>query len=212
MLGAGYTFKAVKGERTSTSGRAWLISVGFIALVANAGDEPVKPLLFALGCVGLIAALVLFEWARRTVRGQFFSWIFSSDTPAFLCTAGPYAYVRNPFYTSYLLTMASTLVMVPSLFRLLVLGGLVIYFEGRRVTKSASSRAARSLSEYARYGSGRAASFRSSARCDNAMTPRPRLTTSVFDQEALSVRRQIERVIRAVRMLQLEERFVVLSP
>ena len=40
------------------------------------------------------------------------------DTPAFLCS-----------YTSYLLTMASTLVMVPSLSRLLVFGELVIYFE-----------------------------------------------------------------------------------
>ena len=109
VLGAGYTFRAVTGERISTSGRAWLISVGFVALVANAGDELVNPLLLALGCVGLIAALALFEWARRTVRGQFFSWIFSSDTPAFLCTSGPYAYARNPFYTSYLLTMASTL-------------------------------------------------------------------------------------------------------
>ena len=151
VLGAGYTFRAVKGERISTSGRAWLISVGFIALVANAGDGQVKPLLFALGCAGLIAALVLFEWARRTVRGQFFSWIFSSDTPDFLCTSGPYAYVRNPFYTSYLLTMASTLVMVPTLFRLLVLGGLVIYFDVAARHEERKFAGSALAEEYARY-------------------------------------------------------------
>ena len=151
VLGAGYTFRAVKGERASTSGRAWLISVGFIALVANVGDAPVNPLLFALGCACLIAAFVLFEWARRTVRGQFFSWIFSSDTPAFLCSSGPYAYVRNPFYTSYLLTMASPLVMVPSLFRLLVLGGLGIYFEVAARHEERKFARSTLAEEYARY-------------------------------------------------------------
>lgn len=128
VLAAGQTFKPVKGDRVASSARAWLMTVGFIALVANMGDELVSPLLFTLACAGLIAALVLFEWARRTVRGQFFSWIFSSDTPGFLLTTGPYAYVRNPFYTSYLLTMGSIAVMLPSVFRALVFGGLVVYF------------------------------------------------------------------------------------
>ncbi len=143
VLGAGYTFRAVIGERISTSGRAWLISVGFVALVANAGDELVNPLLFALGCVGLIAALALFEWARRTVRGRFFSWIFSTDTPTFLCTSGPFAYVRNPFYTSYLLTMAATVILQPRVFRVAVFLGMVVYFtaaawhEERKFARSA---------------------------------------------------------------------------
>jgi protein-S-isoprenylcysteine O-methyltransferase Ste14 len=150
-LGAGYTFRAVKGERISISGRAWPISVGFVALVVNAGDELVNPPLFALGCASLIAALALFEWARRTVRGQFFSWIFSSDIPDFLCTSGPYAYMRNPFYTSYLLTMASTLVMVPSLFRLFVFGGLVIYFDVAARHEERKFAGSALAEEYARY-------------------------------------------------------------
>ena len=32
VLGAGYTFRAVKRERASTSGRAWLISVALSRL------------------------------------------------------------------------------------------------------------------------------------------------------------------------------------
>src|SRR5678809_501453 len=90
VLGAGFTFRPVQGQRAA--GLAWLITLGFVALVANAGTEPVDSVLLAVAGVVLIAALVLFEWARRTVAGQFFSWIFSPDTPAFLCTSGPYAY------------------------------------------------------------------------------------------------------------------------
>lgn len=149
VLGAGATFKAV--ERGRSYGLAWLITLGFVALVANAGSQLVNPVLLAVAGVVLIAALVLFEWARRTVRGQFFSWIFSADTPMFLCTTGPYAYIRNPFYTSYLLTMASAVVIVPTILRVLVLGGLVIYFvwaarfEERKFERSELS------AEYARY-------------------------------------------------------------
>lgn len=149
VLGAGFTFRPVRGQRAS--GLAWLITLGFVALVANAGTEPVHPVLLAVAGVGLIAALVLFEWARRSVRGQFFSWIFSSDTPGFLCTSGPFAYVRNPFYTSYLLTMASTVVMVPSVFRALVFGGLVIYFSRAAFHEERKFLRSELAEEYARY-------------------------------------------------------------
>ena len=149
VLGAGFTFRPVRGQRAS--GLAWLITLGFIALVANAGAEPVNPVLLAVAGVGLIAAFALFEWARRTVRGQFFSWIFSPDTPAFLCTAGPYAYIRNPFYTSYLLTLASIVVMVPTVFRVIVYGALVFYF--LRAALHEENKFARSAlaDEYVRY-------------------------------------------------------------
>ena len=69
----------------------------------------------------------------------------------FLCTAGPYAYVRNPFYTSYLLTMASTVAIVPTALRALVWSGMVIYFlraalyEEKKFARSALA------AEYARY-------------------------------------------------------------
>ena len=151
VLGAGYTFRAVKGEDLHLGA-----CVADLSRLHRAGRQRGRragesPSFFGLGCAGLIAALALFEWARRTVRCQFFSWIFSSDTPAFLCTSGPYAYVRNPFYTSYLLTMASTLVMVPSLFRLLVLGGLVIYFDVAARHEERKFAGSALAEEYARY-------------------------------------------------------------
>jgi protein-S-isoprenylcysteine O-methyltransferase Ste14 len=113
---------------TRGSPLAALISVAFVVLLAGAWLEPLNPSLVIAGWFGSAAALLLFEWARRTVRGQFFSYIFSNDTPTFLCTAGPFAYVRNPFYTSYLLVMASAAVMRPTLFRGIVVLVMLIYF------------------------------------------------------------------------------------
>lgn len=149
VLGAGATFKAVNGQRSY--GLAWLITLGFIALVANAGTDPVNPVLLAVAGVSLIAAFVLFEWARRTIRGQFFSWIFSPDTPMSLCTSGPYAYVRNPFYTSYLLTMVSTVAIAPSVLRALVWSGMVIYFLGAALHEERKFARSQIADEYLRY-------------------------------------------------------------
>ncbi|RJF90035.1 isoprenylcysteine carboxylmethyltransferase family protein [Oleomonas cavernae] len=57
-----------------------------------------------------IAALVLYAisaalylWAVSTTRRQRLSVAFSADQPQFLLTAGPYNFVRHPFYTAYLL-------------------------------------------------------------------------------------------------------------
>src|SRR5262245_28130701 len=88
VMGATRAFRPVEGE--SASGLAGLISLGFVALVLNSGSEPVNIGLLVVAGVALAFALLLFEWARRTIRGQYFSWVFSSDTPEFLCTSGPF--------------------------------------------------------------------------------------------------------------------------
>lgn len=149
VIGATRAFRPVEGERAS--GLAGLISLGFVALVLNSGSEPVNIGLLVVACVALAFALLLFEWARRTIRGQYFSWVFSSDPPEFLCTSGPFAYVRNPFYTSYLLTMAAPVIVQPSVFRAAVFLAMVVYFtaaarhEERKFARSALA------GDYARY-------------------------------------------------------------
>jgi len=152
VVAAARTFRPLEGERGSPLSA--LISLGFVALVANSGAELVSPGLFGLACVGLLAGLLLFEWARRTVRNQYFSWIFSRDTPTFLCSAGPFAYVRNPFYTSYLLTMSAAVLMLPNLFRVLVLVGMVIYFHAAAIFEERKFMRSTLAADYARYKAG----------------------------------------------------------
>lgn len=125
LIGASRTFNPGGGKGSSLAN---LIGVAFAALLFNAWLEPLNAWLVALGWLGLAGALGLFEWARRTVRGQFFSYIFSDDSPTFLCTAGPFASVRHPFYASYLLAMGSTAAMMPTLLRGLVVLAMAIYF------------------------------------------------------------------------------------
>jgi protein-S-isoprenylcysteine O-methyltransferase Ste14 len=86
----------------------------------NTSSIPLNPWLVVPGCVGLAGALALFAWGRRSIRGQYFSYVFSNDTPALLWTGGPFGYIRNPFYASYLLAMASVALMLPGLIRFLV--------------------------------------------------------------------------------------------
>jgi len=124
IVWAARTFKRRPNEDRSPL--APLFGLAFVALILSTPNIPQDPVLLAAGCVGLAGALSLFEWARRTIRGLYFSYIFSTDAPTFLCTSGPYAYIRNPFYTSYLLTMFSTALMSPTLFR----GGVVIAMAG----------------------------------------------------------------------------------
>jgi protein-S-isoprenylcysteine O-methyltransferase Ste14 len=149
VIGAARAFRPVEGERASSL--AGLITLAFVALVAGPGTESVDVGLFAVACVGLVIALLLFEWARRTVRGHYFSWIFSSDTPTFLCTDGPFAYVRNPFYTSYLLTMAATLMIRPGVYRAAVFLAMMVYFVAAALHEERKFGRSAIAADYARY-------------------------------------------------------------
>jgi len=117
-LGAATTFRIVPGEGAPR--RSELVSLGFWAMMINSSSAPLHTWLVVPGCIGLAGALALFDWARHSIRGQYFSYVFSNDTPGMLWTGGPFAYIRNPFYASYLLAMASVAVMLPSLIRFLV--------------------------------------------------------------------------------------------
>ena len=128
-----------------------LFGLGFAALVFDSWNSTLHLGLFAAGCAGLAATVGLFEWARRTIRGLYFSYIFSTDTPTFLCTAGPYAYIRNPFYTSYLLTMVSTAVMLPSVFRGVVVVALAGYLRLAAVLEERKFERSRMAADYASY-------------------------------------------------------------
>src|SRR5262245_32504560 len=57
-----------------------------------------------LGVALFVAALALWLWTILTSRAAGLSVAFSRDAPTRLLEAGPYRFVRHPFYTSYSLT------------------------------------------------------------------------------------------------------------
>lgn len=123
-VGAATTFRIVPGETRPR--RSELVSLGFWAMLINSNSVRLNPWLVVPGCVGMLGALALFEWARRSIRGQYFSYVFSNDVPMMLWTGGPFAHIRNPFYSSYLLGMASAALMWPSIIRFLVFAATAV--------------------------------------------------------------------------------------
>jgi protein-S-isoprenylcysteine O-methyltransferase Ste14 len=113
LVGAGRTFRLPKGERPGF--RHQLVPIPFILVLVLGIPRPLRVEFVVPGSIGLAGALVLFEWARRSIRGVYFSHVFSNDTPGLVWTGGPFAYVRNPFYASYLLSAASVLLMSPAI-------------------------------------------------------------------------------------------------
>jgi protein-S-isoprenylcysteine O-methyltransferase Ste14 len=58
-----------------------------------------------------------------------FSFAGNNDLPQFVHRAGPYAYVRNPFYLSYLLAEIATVLVWPSVWGVVVVVLMVAYFQ-----------------------------------------------------------------------------------
>jgi protein-S-isoprenylcysteine O-methyltransferase Ste14 len=111
LQGAVRTFSLVKGERPAR--KINFFPLAMVAILIAGSRSTLNSWLVLPGLAGFTASLALFEWARATVRGKFFSYAYSNDTPQFLMDQGPYAYIRNPFYTSYLTAYASAIVLFP---------------------------------------------------------------------------------------------------
>jgi protein-S-isoprenylcysteine O-methyltransferase Ste14 len=126
MAGANRAFRRAPGERPSLLTQ--VIGAAAVVILVSIAEAPLTATGVGVGLALLTASLVVFEWAKRSIRGQFFSYIYSEDLPQFLWTQGPYAYVRNPFYDSYLLAYLAAAIMVPGLMTLGVLVVMSIYF------------------------------------------------------------------------------------
>ncbi len=74
------------------------------------------PMSVGLRTAGMIVALTstaLVVWAWRTHRVPLSLWHMENDAPANIVTSGPYAFIRHPFYTSFLLGMLGALLHAP---------------------------------------------------------------------------------------------------
>jgi len=126
FAGAARTFSRAKEEPPSPL--IYVFSMAVFVLIYWSFRGPFQASMAIPGLVGLVGSLVLFESARRSVRGRFFSYIYSNDTPEFLWTSGPYTYIRNPFYASYLLSYIAAAIMFPGVASLAVVLVMTVYF------------------------------------------------------------------------------------
>ena len=83
----------------------FLVALSYLALFVYllalwTGVAPLWQRIVGLGLQ--IAAAGLFNWARTTTLGARFTAAFDTDEPEFLVKAGPYRFVRHPFYVSYI--------------------------------------------------------------------------------------------------------------
>jgi protein-S-isoprenylcysteine O-methyltransferase Ste14 len=98
-------------------------------LGAQSLATPAPPWMQIIGVCLLLLALALYQWAAISIRGLTFSYAGNDDVPQFVHRAGPYAFVRNPFYLSYLIAEAGTVILWPTVYGAVVVGLAAGYFE-----------------------------------------------------------------------------------
>jgi len=148
-IGAGFIFRPDVGRR-DPRGLGIVASLwGMLAMMQLGTPAPLW--IAAIGLAGLATALVIFHWAAFSIRGRMFSYAGNDDLPQFVHTAGPYAYVRNPFYLSYLLTEMSTIVLWPSVWGAGFVVLATLYFQWLARYEEAKFAQSPVADEYARY-------------------------------------------------------------
>ncbi|HSD18924.1 MAG TPA: isoprenylcysteine carboxylmethyltransferase family protein [Anaeromyxobacter sp.] len=119
--------------------RASLVSGLVLASEGAAiATRPVPGLRMAAAAAILAASLALFLWAARANRDRPLMLAFAATAPEHLQTRGPYAFVRHPFYTSYLLAFLGGLVAAatPWLVPAVALGALTYWRAASREERS----------------------------------------------------------------------------
>jgi protein-S-isoprenylcysteine O-methyltransferase Ste14 len=109
-------------------GMKLLAALSYLAILAylyalwTSGARPWERL---AGLVLQGVASLLFNWARRATQDSRLTAAFDTDEPRFLLTAGPYRFVRHPFYASYIVFWVGSSVAANSWILWLLCGGLV---------------------------------------------------------------------------------------
>jgi diguanylate cyclase (GGDEF)-like protein len=94
-----------------------LLSLASLIAYVNFGcllisDRPKPAAWISAGLAMLTGSLLLFWWTVRTTRRHRFAVAFVEADPHMLCRDGPYAFVRHPFYLSYIVFWFATAVIV----------------------------------------------------------------------------------------------------
>ncbi len=149
VVGASLLFTRHAGRRDAR-GLGIALSI-WCTLVATsvAITPPLSVQLIGTGV--LFLSLALYQWAAISIRGRVFSYAGNDDLPRFVHRSGPYAYVRNPVYLSYLLAEIATVVMWPSVWGGVIVVLATVYFQW--LARFEEGKFARSTvaGDYARY-------------------------------------------------------------
>lgn len=84
----------------------FLVTWGYFFYVFYSRD-PKSAGVYWLASFIVLTCLTLFFYCSSLIRKNKLSIVFSADSPEFHMNRGPYAIVRHPFYTSYILTYAA---------------------------------------------------------------------------------------------------------
>ena len=149
VIGAGIVFTPDAGRRDP---RGFGIALGLWGTLLSVRAAITPPVwMSAVGAAGLLASLAIYQWAAISIRGRLFSFAGNDDLPQFVHHSGPYTFVRNPFYASYLLAELSTVVMWPSVWGVAMVATMVVYYQW--LTRYEEAKFSRSpvAAEYAEY-------------------------------------------------------------
>jgi protein-S-isoprenylcysteine O-methyltransferase Ste14 len=121
VLAGGRTFERSPGDDIAAGVAQVSFQISGALATFFFGLRPAMPVGNAIAAaLMLVGALLLYEWARRAIAGRGFFLAWTGEVPDGLCEDGPYAYVRHPLYTSYILAFLAALVAVPTLPILLI--------------------------------------------------------------------------------------------
>lgn len=150
IFGAMQTFTRTPSDMMNPRGLGVGVSIwGPLASIQLATQPPLW--VSGIGVIGLALALALFNWAAYSIRGRTFSLAGHDDLPQFVHRSGPYAYIRNPFYASYILAGISTIVMWPSRWGALVVVLAIAYYEWLARYEEAKFTQSPVAADYAQY-------------------------------------------------------------
>ncbi|MFW9966846.1 MAG: methyltransferase family protein [Candidatus Thorarchaeota archaeon] len=105
---------------------AWFYGAGreFFLILIPLFDPDVP--FWISGLLLLLIGIILHGWSRFVRQEMASSWAMSTDQD--LVETGPYSRVRHPSYTSYFLSFAGLILMLPSIVTLVLLFGYPGYY------------------------------------------------------------------------------------
>ena len=126
---------------------------GAVVALSNATAVRVAVGNAIVACALMLASVVLYEWARGTIRGRKFHIIYSDRVPEALCADGPYRYIRHPLYTSYIVAFVAVFILRPTLLAAIVLVLNLVFFTYGAVRDERAIAASPLAADYVAYKS-----------------------------------------------------------